>query len=153
MIAQERGTSGFFEEIILFAVVSVLFVSTLVMAAYFQSVKSTEYEKEELVNEVYSFVAKVREYQPLIHDGVEGLFDYHKIKSVTYEDLKRDLTPKFNFMMKVIDTSNYKQKISQQWGNLNDSFGYYRVVVIYPADIWVSDHEIHTAKIEVVAWE
>ncbi len=150
---RDYGTSGFFEEIVLFAVVSILFVSSLVVAAYYGSVKAAEYHKEELVNEVYNFVNKVREYQPLVHDGVEGLFDYHKIKSVTYEDLQRDLTPNFKFMMKIIDTSGYVQKFSQQWGNMNNSYAYYRVVVIYPADIWVSDHEIHSAKIEVVAWE
>ncbi|NPA74727.1 MAG: hypothetical protein GXO25_01425 [Euryarchaeota archaeon] len=148
---KENATSGFFEEIILFAVVSILFVSSITFAAYYSAMKATEYQKEELVNEVYNFVMKVMGYQPLIHNGVEGLFDYHKIKSVTMEDLKKDLTPNFKFSMTIEDVSDYYH-YSKKWGNISNSYGYYRVVVIYPVDIWVSDHEIHAAKLEVVAW-
>ncbi len=152
--SEQKGVSGFFEELVLFIVVSILFVSTMVVAAYYGEMKNVEYQKEELVNEVYNFINKVRSYQPLIHNGVEGLFDYHKIKSVTTEELERDLTPKFKFYITIEDVSDYVMKYDAAWGNPNNiTYGYYKVVVDYPANIWVSDHEIHAAKIEVVAWQ
>ncbi len=151
----EEGTSGFFEELVLFAVVSILFVATLTVAVYYGSMKTAEYEKVEFVNQVYNFVKEIRGYQPLLHDSVEGLYDYHKIKSVTYDELKRDLIPAFHFYIAIYDVSDYPMKYNATWGNLENStvYGYYRVVVTYPVDIWVSDHEIHAAKLEVVGWK
>ncbi len=154
-LTREKGTSGFFEELFLFAVVSVLFVATLLVAVYYGGVKAQEYEKVQFVNEVYNFALKVRGYQPLIHDTVEGMFDYHKIKSVTYDELAKDLVPGFKFYIAVYDVSDYAMHYNATWGNLKDSntYGYYKVVITYPVDIWVSDHEIHAAKMEVIGWK
>ncbi len=160
-IKRECATSGFFEEIVLFAIVSILFVSTLTVAVYYGSTKDAEYRKTEFVNEVINFAQKVRGYEPLIHDSVEGLFDYHKIKGVSSDELSKDLTPAFNYYIEVIDVSDYPIKYNASWSNVpgvtgttvwQQSYGYYRVVFYYPVNIWVSDHEIHAAKLEVVGW-
>ncbi len=159
---KERGTSGFFEEIMLFAVVSVLFVATLTVAVYYGSLKNEEYAKVEFTNQVYNFVQKIRGYEPLLHDSVEGMYDYHKIKGISTEDLSRDLTPNFNYYIAIIDESAYPIKYSASWSsdpnvtldNLDSiQYGYYKVVVVYPVDIWVSDHEVHAANLEVVGWK
>lgn len=154
----ESGTSGFFEELILFAVVSILFVATLTVAAYYGSMKAEEYAKVEFANQVYDFVQKVRGYEPILHDSVEGLYDYHKIKSYNsttmHDMIARDLAPSFNFYINITDASDYVVKYNASFGTPYDiQYGYYKVVVIYPVNIWVSDHEIHPARLEVIAWK
>ncbi len=162
IFTNEEGTSGFFEEIVLFAVVSILFVATLTVAVYYGSLKEAEYEKVEFTNQVYNFMNKVRGYEPLLHDSVEGLYDYHKIKSVSSEELSKSLTPNFNYYIEIIDASDYVIKYNASWSNVpgvtgdnvgDVTYGYYKVVVTYPVNIWVNDHEIHAAKLEVVGWK
>ncbi len=153
----DTGTSGFFEELILFAVVTILFVSTLTMAAYYGSTKAEEYAKVEFINQVYDFVQKVRGYERILHDSVEGLFDYHKIKGYNSTEMHnliaRDLAPSFNFFINITDCSDYVIKYNATFGTPEDiKYGYYKVVVIYPVNIWVNDHEVHPAKLEVIAW-
>lgn len=156
--SSDSGTSGFFEEIILFAVVSILFVATLTMAAYYGSIKAEEYAKVEFVNQVYDFVQKVRGYEPILHDSVEGLFDHYKLKyydsTELHDMIARDLAPAFNFYINITDASDYPERYNASFGTpYNITYGYYKVVVIYPVNIWYSDHEIHSARLEVIAWK
>ena len=154
MVKDEKGSSGFFEEVVLFAIVSILFVASLAVAVYYEGLKNVEYQKVEFVNEVHNFVNELREYQKLIHDSVEGLYDHHKITGVTWEEIRRDLNPNFNFTIYLIDVSDYKVKYNASWGHTeNMSYAYYKIVVYYPANIWVTDYEIHAAKLKVIAWK
>ena len=150
---KEKGVTGFFEEIFLFAVVILIFLSTLYTVVYFGSLRAEREKYIELYENVDKFAQSFLGYKKIIRSGTIGLFDYHKLRSITYENIKEDLQPIFNFSIKIVDVSEYPVKYNYTYGNeTNASYAYYNIMVKYPANIWVSEEEIHVAMVEVRGW-
>ncbi len=150
---RERGVTGFFEEIFLFAVVILIFLSTLYTVLYFGSLRAEREKYIELYENVDKFAQSFLGYKKIIRSGTIGLFDYHKLRAITYENIREDLQPAFNFSIKIIDVSEYPVKYNYTYGNeTNASYAYYSIMVKYPANIWVSEEEIHVAMVEVRGW-
>lgn len=150
---KERGVTGFFEEIFLFMVVMVLFISILYTILYFQSIRAERERYVIIYEEVDKFAQAFIGYHRIIRWHTAGLFDCHKLLTINYTIIKSDLQPRFNFSISITDVGNYYTRYNFTYGDYRQaSYAYYFVVVNYPVNIWVNEEEIHPAILTVRGW-
>ena len=151
------GTAGFFEDIPALIIVILTFVLFIGLAAsIFQSTLETR-EYDTFAQEVNNFIEKVRGYEGLTHSGIVGLFDAHKVRNITASYIKRDLRPDYDFSITILDVSGYpfncSMNLSSEEWNPDRGLEVGKSVACTSVAIWVSDEEIHAAKMVVAIWK
>lgn len=150
------GSTGFFEDLPAMVIVILTFVLFIGLATNIFNTTTKSRDFQNFAQEVNNFIEALRAYDGLTHSGIVGLFDAHKVRSLSAENISRDLKPDYNFTIEIIDISGYpfncSRKITngiwypEKWLEMGRSVGYTSVA------IWVSDEEIHAAKMVVTIW-
>ena len=156
------GSTGFFED--LPAMVIVIITVVMFFSLTF-NVLQTSFEDRKAISiseKAMDFTVQLRGYQNLTHENIEGLYDAHKVRDLGVENITRDIWPTygsegFEFSIQIIDVSSYHFNCSrtlatQEWNNTRGLL-IGKAVVSTGIAIWVSDEEIHGARMVVTIWK
>lgn len=151
---KNKGVTGFFEEIFLVMVVTIVFILLLSSILHFQLIRAEREKYVIIYEEVDKFAQSFIGYHKINRWYTVGLFDCHKLLTINYTIIKEDLQPKFNFSIIITDVGKYYMKYNFTYGDYTKSYyAYYRIVVNYPVNIWVNEEEIHPAILTVIGWK
>ncbi|MEM2900480.1 MAG: hypothetical protein QXT63_06770 [Thermoplasmata archaeon] len=152
------GIAGFFEDIPALMVVTIgLAIFIIIVLSVYSNYYTTQvYVKIREDGE--SFSKAVRSYEGLKSEywNRDGFFDAKKLMNITAENISRDLHPGYKFSIEIEDVSSYPTKYERKGENAIVSGKDYqkttKVSVTSGANIFVSDTEIHCARLRVSIW-
>ena len=154
--SDKGGTTGFFEDLPALAVVIMSFVIYIsLMNSVLESSTKTQGELD-FSYEVNEFLRSLRSAGCLTHNGVTGLFDYQKVMHLTVENLTREIDVDYDYRVEIMDVSgyymNYSKSVNTSSVEEGQRFEKGMWVGVSSAAIWVSDEEVHSARVVVTIW-
>lgn len=159
---KKEGSTGFFEDIPTMILVILTVVMFFALAFSIVQTSFKDRTSTSLGEEVMDFMVQLRGYSGLTHNGVEGLYDAHKVRGLSLENVTKDLWSNYDlenyeFSIAVLDVSGYhfncSRSITTDQYNSTHYLEVGRAVVTTGVSIWVSDEEIHAARMEVAIWK
>ncbi len=149
-----KGVAGFFEDIPALMIVT---ISLAIFIIIVLSVFSTYYNAQVYIKmreDGESFSRAVRSYDGLKADywSRAGVFDSKKLISASAENISRDLHTSYRFSIEVEDVSEYQTKYSTKIISGLEFATSTKITVTSGANIYVSDTELHCARLRVSIW-
>lgn len=153
----KNGVTGFFEDLPALAVVLMVFVIYLSLLGGVMD-RSTEHHQTINFNEeLNEFITQFRSASCLTHDGITGLFDAHKVMALSLDNLTKEIQVDYDSRIEIRDTSGYYMNYSRTLNTTTiqeeERFSMGKGVGITAVSIWVSDEEIHSARVVITIWK
>lgn len=148
----EGGVAGFFEDIQVLIVVTIsmgIFLASAVnaYASYLSFQDSIRFQKD-----ANDFADSLLSYDGLIHEKRRGMLDAFKLGNLDPQKIRQDLQINYEFQIIVNDVSKYPNASNYDIIIESSSPLGSRRSSVLSANIWISDIEIHAARLAVTIW-
>jgi hypothetical protein len=156
-----RGVAGFFEEVpaAVVAIISLVLFFAAVLTAFANY--SSQQQSSSFSEQAETFLEGLLSYQNLTFHQQSGVFDVHKMMSLTSENLTYNFHPPFQYTVTITDISQFLVKYDKTLSTSSapasqSSLHAGSVSESTTVDLWVPNFpndEYHSATLNVVIWE
>lgn len=162
MIKDREGAAGFQEDIPALIIVTVALIIFTANGIRAYSMYISYNERTDLARQGSEFSNWLRGYDGLLYESASetGIFDCNKINALAKNTssasskLEQDFNLKFRYKIQLLDCSSYSLKYNLEIcsSEQESNFELGKYVFESPVCIYVSENEIHSAKLITAVW-